>query len=92
MFSTVKLLITDQYFLQKSLEKFFHKRFKSNSTIGDKPFFDKTLLRAAPDLEKNFKAIRDEAKQVLERLDQGVWTGSKGCFLGGVFFATKVSM
>lgn len=70
MFSTVKLLITDQYFLQKSLEKFFHKRFKSNSTIGDKPFFDKMLLRAAPDLEKNFKAIRDEAKQVLKRYDE----------------------
>ena len=22
----------------------------------------------------------------------GVWTGSKGCYLGGVFFATNISM
>lgn len=67
---TLKLLITDQYFLQESLEKFFHDKFKANCTIGDHPFFDKMSLSATPDLEANFADVREETLEVLKRYDE----------------------
>ena len=70
MFNKIKLLLTDQYYLQDSLEKFFQNKFKSNCSIGDKPFFNNKSLRATPDLEKNFTDIRDEATEVLKRYDE----------------------
>ena len=68
--NTVKLLLTDQYFLQNHLEQFFHKKFKANCIIEDKPFFDKKLLNATPDLEKNYEDIKEETIQVLKRYDE----------------------
>ena len=68
--NTVKLLLTDQYFLQNHLEKFFHKKFKASCIIEDKPFFDKKLLNATPDLEKNYEDIKEETIQVLKRYDE----------------------
>tara|TARA_A100000164_G_scaffold375129_1_gene409483 strand:+ start:364 stop:1212 length:849 start_codon:yes stop_codon:yes gene_type:complete len=70
MLKTLKLLFTDQHFAQISLENFFHDKFKSNSILGDHPFFDKMKLNATPDLEKNFPAIRDEAIEVLKRYEE----------------------
>ena len=60
--------------MMKRLEAWLYKKlyraFHENCLIGDKPFFDKSLLEATGPLESSHPIIRQETLKILERYEE----------------------